>query len=220
MWVARIRIRREKSVIVKATSTINAFTASYYMNAFKRGEKGFVTKVLYVGGSEKEKLADVIKGSKKLRVLAREGDQIFYEHVSVDTFHAHVLDGTVFTVGPLIAKGGAEYWTIGSWKKAHIRRLLTKLKRLKGIASELLGIRQDTIDFFLPNTFAALSIKERTALLEAVEKGYYDFPRRVSLERLAEEKHVHESTFREQLRKAEGKVLRSASKQAIVPLSP
>ena len=216
MWVARLEIVRDSGVMVKATRHLRAFGYSYYMNVFRRGGKGYVTKVMYIGGPDKEKLFEAMRSHKKLTVHQREGDQVVYEHQALDTFHAQMLDGSVFIVGPIVGKEGMEYWTIASWRKANVQRLLRKLSRLKGVKVWLRALKQEDIDFFLPNTFARLSKKERQALLEAVEKGYYDFPRKKSLEEMAEEKGVHESTLREELRKAEGKVLRAAVKQVTV----
>jgi predicted DNA binding protein len=214
MWVARLKILRASGVIARATGSFNAVGASYYMNNFKRGGRGFVTKVMYLGGPEKEKLYEAMLGHRKIRVLSREGDQVIYEHKATDTFHARVLDGSVFIVGPIVAKEGLEYWTIASWTKKNILLVVRRLSAIKGVKVSLEGLNQEEIDFFLPATFARLSKKERQALLSAVQEGYYDFPRKKNLERMAQEKGVNESTLREELRKAEGKVLRAAVRQA------
>ncbi|MFH1200662.1 MAG: helix-turn-helix domain-containing protein [Candidatus Micrarchaeota archaeon] len=214
MWVAQLRIWREKSIVVAATAGINAFGASYYLNAFRKSGKDMVTKVIFVGGPDKAKLAAAILASPKIKVRQNEGDQIFYEHQATDTFHAQALDGSVFIVGPIVARGGVEYWTVASWAKANINRLARRISATRGASAKILGISAQEPDFFLQNTFWKLSNKEAEALYGAVQEGYYDFPRKKNLETMAQEKGVDESTLREELRKAEGKVLRAAVRQA------
>lgn len=219
MWLARLKVRRDSGVVGRATGRLDALGASYYLNTYRRGRESLVTKVMFLGGKDKELLFQVMLGHKKLRIRSREGDQVVYEHLATDTFHAQMLDGSVFIVGPVVARQGVEHWQVGSWKKAHLLRLVRRLKRVKGVRASLEGVHEGALDFFLPNTFAALSRGERSALLQAVAAGYYDFPRRRNLEQLARDNGVHESTLREQLRKAEGKVLAAAAKQAFLPES-
>jgi len=54
---------------------------------------------------------------------------------------------------------------------------------------------------------AALTARQREVLDAAVERGYYDIPRRVSVEELAAELDCSQSTVSEHLRKVESRVM-------------
>jgi predicted DNA binding protein len=51
------------------------------------------------------------------------------------------------------------------------------------------------------------TVKQLTAITNAYNKGYYDLPRSVLIEKLAAEMNIHRRTFEEHLRKAEKKVM-------------
>ncbi|MFX0086645.1 MAG: helix-turn-helix domain-containing protein [Candidatus Hodarchaeota archaeon] len=51
------------------------------------------------------------------------------------------------------------------------------------------------------------TVKQLTAITNAYNKGYYDLPRSILIEKLAEEMNIHRRTFEEHLRKAEKKVM-------------
>jgi len=52
-----------------------------------------------------------------------------------------------------------------------------------------------------------LTTKQQTALRLAKQNGYYDYPRKIKIENLAEKMGIAFSTFQEHLRKAESKIL-------------
>jgi hypothetical protein len=53
----------------------------------------------------------------------------------------------------------------------------------------------------------SLSEQQRRALLSAYIEGYYEVPRRVNLEALAQRQHVNKSTFAEHLMRAENRLI-------------
>ena len=63
--------------------------------------------------------------------------------------------------------------------------------------------------FYLPldDLKKGLTSKQLNALKLAYNKGYYELPRMVFLEKLAEEMNIHRRTFEEHLRKAEKKIM-------------
>ena len=62
-------------------------------------------------------------------------------------------------------------------------------------------------DVYFPNVMPKLSKQQKKALELAYENGYYSYPRKSSLEKLAKLAKIGISTFQEHLRKAEIKLL-------------
>ncbi len=210
MWIAELKLKREKSVIVAGSADFDVTIASYYLNVFKKDGKAFVNKVVLVQGPGKEKyLKSVISHfGKKVRCV--EGNQVFYQHESLDAFNAQVMNSEVIFIKPIIGKGGYEYWTIASWDKKHLKDLAKKISKGKGIKVWVLGIRKQLVDLFISNVFEHMTSKQVNSIKTAVTNGYFDYPRKNSLEEIAKKEHLHESTFREHLRKAEGTIIKAA----------
>ena len=61
-------------------------------------------------------------------------------------------------------------------------------------------------DSFIPSVMD-LSEQERRTIIEAISKGYYDYPRKINLEELGEILNLSKPTLQEYLRKAEKKIM-------------
>jgi predicted DNA binding protein len=74
-----------------------------------------------------------------------------------------------------------------------------------------LSITLESIQEYSPNEgpLSELTARQRDILEAADERGYYDFPRRISHEGLADELDISVSTVSEHLRKAESKLIKS-----------
>ncbi len=202
-------------MIIASTGKYDVITASYYLNVFNKAGKAYVNKVVLVQGKDKREFSEVLIKHMGKRVRVVEGNQIFYQHEGLDAFNANVMTSEVLFVKPIIGRGGYEYWTIASWNKRNLHELVNKISKMKGVKVWLLGIKEEPFNLFLPNVFEFLSQKQLNALRKAMEGGYYEFPRKISLEELAEKDGVNESTFREHLRKAEIQIIKAALKQSL-----
>ena len=72
---------------------------------------------------------------------------------------------------------------------------------LKSIKNTKLG------EIFFPHIYPKLPPKQKEAIELAVKKGYYEYPRKIDLEKLSRVKKVKRQTFQENLRKAEKKLI-------------
>ena len=62
-------------------------------------------------------------------------------------------------------------------------------------------------DIYFPNVMPQLSKSQKKALELAYEKGYYTYPRQISIKGLAKIAKLGISTFQEHLKRAEGKLI-------------
>lgn len=90
--------------------------------------------------------------------------------------------------------------------------MVFRLEDLRTALDELEAVGDVSLGKLVPIGTPASRLTERqqTALHLALERGYYDWPRRVEARELAEELDIAHSTFLEHLRKAERKVLEGA----------
>ncbi|HLD75600.1 MAG TPA: helix-turn-helix domain-containing protein [Candidatus Norongarragalinales archaeon] len=214
MWVAELKVWRKDSIGTRKTADLDVVAASYYLNAFRKRGEGHVAKVLVVRGKDKEKYKEIFQKHPRLNVHAIEGDQIFYEHKILGSPNVKAEGEGIFFIKPIVAKNGFETWTVASWDKSKIRQFIRNTKASGGVRIELCSLKKKSVDVFLSSALNRLTAKQRESLELAMRQGYYEFPRRHSLEQIARQLGVDESTFREHLRKAESVIMKSALEQA------
>ncbi|QSG08028.1 helix-turn-helix domain-containing protein [Halapricum desulfuricans] len=165
-------------------------------------------------------------------VLDRIDDIGMVLHESVDESGLHVvtqsclcsLEGSIVErfeehnclyQPPTIHRQGWEHYTVIAFDDADVRALLQDLEDDREI--EVLSktsIEQDPVPHSMlapvDRLFEGLTDRQLAALRLALERGYYEQPRRTSLRELAAQTDVARSTYEEHLRKAENKLLTSA----------
>ncbi len=210
MWVAELRIWKEKSVGVRATERYDVIAQSYYLNVFRAKGKDYVNKAMVIKGPGRDAYVEFLRKQPKFRVYASEGDKVFYSHESMDALNAQAANESVFFVKPITATKGSEYWTIASWSKKNVSNFVKRVGGMKGVRAKVLSIREADVDIFISSALNRLTKKQLAALKAAVSAGYYDFPRKKDLQDLAGTEGVDESTLREHLRKAESEIMKAA----------
>lgn len=116
---------------------------------------------------------------------------------------------------PTIYRQGWEHYTVVAFDSADIRELLGDLRSDREI--ELLS-KTSISETQIPHSMLApanqlfedITDRQLAALQLALERGYYEQPRKTSLRDLAEQTAVARSTYEEHLRKAENKLLTNA----------
>lgn len=106
---------------------------------------------------------------------------------------------------PFEVRDGADRWLLIAEREA-ASRFVDDL-RDQGLAVEVLSFRA-----YRPHE--SLTRRQREMMDAAIQAGYYEVPRRVTLTRLAERLHVAKSTLSETLARAEHHVLEDMSAQA------
>jgi predicted DNA binding protein len=115
---------------------------------------------------------------------------------------------------PVVYEGGRESLTILAMTPQAFRSVYRQLEKIGNVeivkkspaASDVL---RDSYTLSLSGLFGALTKRQIGLLAEATDDGYFDIPKRTSLDRLATKKSIGESTMQEHLSKAESKLLRA-----------
>lgn len=108
---------------------------------------------------------------------------------------------------PIIVRGGREYWTVVVREvRGEVRERLDDVRTEIGAEVTVEEITTPEAGEPLAN-LSALSARQREVFDLARDRGYYDWPRRVSGGDLATELGISKATLFEHLRKAEAKLL-------------
>jgi predicted DNA binding protein len=129
----------------------------------------------------------------------------------VDRFEAH----NCLYQSPTIYRHGWEHYTVVAFDSADVRALLDDLRadrEIELLSKTAISETQIPHSMLAPasDLFEDLTDRQLAALQLALERGYYEQPRKTSLRDLAERTTVARSTFEEHLRKAENKLLTNA----------
>jgi len=111
----------------------------------------------------------------------------------------HLLKTNCVFIGPTVVRDGVENWQIMAPSREDIQEAIASLEKHADIAY----IRNSTST----HSSEGLTDRQTAALTAAVEMGYFDSPRRASIEEVAGRLGIAASTAVEHLRKAEKKVL-------------
>ena len=201
---------------MKLTARFDVVVTSLYLNEFRKGGHTYITKALAVNGPEwKEYMRELLKHEKRYHINKVEGNHVYFTIPYTSySYHVLIMDQDVFFVKPFILKGGFEYWFVGSWKKGNLLKLKKRIASQSEHAKmELLSLREEDVDFFVPDILERLPGRRREVLRRAVEMGYYQFPRRINLKGLGKKLRLSPATVREHLRYAENELLPVAFKQ-------
>ncbi|WP_256297214.1 helix-turn-helix domain-containing protein [Haloarchaeobius salinus] len=155
-------------------------------------------------------------------VLHESADEDGYHVVTQSclcSFEASIIDRVeahnCLYQSPTIYHQGWEHYTVIAFDGEDVRELLEDLRADREI--ELLS-KTSISETQIPHSMLApanqlfedLTDRQLAALQLALERGYYDQPRGISIRELAERTSVARSTFEEHLRKAENKLLTNA----------
>jgi|GEM_PF-2908614 predicted DNA binding protein len=113
---------------------------------------------------------------------------------------------------PVSYLGGSEMLTVFSPESSNFLRFYETLRSFAEVNIEKKtqlksSLMKDTFTISLSDLFGHLTDKQIMHLIEAINAGYFEIPRRVSLEKLASRDGIAESTLQEHLSRSEWKLM-------------
>ncbi len=112
-----------------------------------------------------------------------------------------ILESNCHQIKPLVVSGGTEQWHVVTENVSDVKNLLSSLEEVGEVKVRRIG------KYTPDKGIHGLTSKQEHALSLAVEKGYYSWPRKVTLEELAQVAKTSRKVYQEHLRKAEGKLM-------------
>ncbi len=218
MWVAKLKIFHSDCLIIPRAKRFNVAMFCYPISEFNRKGKIYFTSVNTLQGSEKNKtefLRDLEK-DKRVNKIERNNDLFFMlDSRKPSTKHLRgYRESEIFFIKPVVVKNGFEYWEIASWDKQSLVDFYKHAKANRH--TELLKLKQETLsDVYIPNVMQHLTEKQKQAIELAYQNGYYEYPKKTELRKLAQKMRVSLATFQEHLKKAENKMMSAMIERVI-----
>ena len=166
---------------------------------------------------DEEEMGRFLAYFSKLKMIEKE--EVLYREKNIAIIHevSHAVGSVSRTialsechvVGTMSVGNGMEHWHVIAEKASQINDLLTSLEKLGTVFIERIGKYEPARKKF------KLTEKQRGALSLALSSGYYSWPRKVTLEELAQLAGISRRAFQERLRKGEAKAIPPSLKQII-----
>jgi predicted DNA binding protein len=174
----------------------------------ERGADGVVYTVVWdIRAPRKKDLEDYLEylrrypGVLKVQVLSEAGKTatVLIRVRSASASYDTILKQGVHYLSPVKVIDGLEEHKVLLVDAGKLKNVLEEFDGLGEVKLASVGKLEPNDEFLTP--------KQQDALEKALRHGYYDWPKKVSLDDLAEIAGVHRRTFHERLRRAEAKLI-------------
>lgn len=208
MWTAKITFDGSRALIgsktLKHKINIFAFPLSYSY------EKNYI--IVHITGNilgKENNIKKFIKDLKKQkRTINFELNNNFFIGTIKEPIKAkNIYNKNLIHLSPaLIDENAQEFITIGSFNKKNLEKASKTLR--KHWKAKLLYIKEKKIkNISIIQQHPELTLKQKQAIELAIKNGYYKYPRKIELKKLAKLMKISYSTYQAHLRKAEQKLL-------------
>lgn len=201
----------EGSTIIPYAKKYNFTGLSFPLNRFEKEGLMYLTSAHIILG-KKENIApylEELKKDKRLQNIEAEGNLVVYTIVAkkgASHLQMYLSPELIFVKPIMVKPDGFEYLEVAALRKSVLTDFL-KIAQ-KWVHIELQKIADEKIrDFYIPHLMPDLTEKQKDAIVLAYKNGYYDFPKKIEIQRLAEIAKASPSTYQEHLRKAEQKLI-------------
>lgn len=209
MWITKLKIKHD-CVIGNRCEKFQVTTTGTPFNVFIERGITHSPQIQTLQGKEtniKEFLKD-LKKDKRITNFEIEGNTIFFIEIRREKIPSTFYHQKLIFVKPVfVDKDGYEYWEVASWKRTILTDFIVSLeKEIKNV--EILKIEETKLmDIYFSHLSPDLTSHQKRALELAFENGFYAWPKRTDLGKLAKIMRVSVPTFREHLKRAEEKLI-------------
>jgi len=201
----------KNSLTIEAAKKFNVTILAFPLNTVIDDKTAYLTAGHLIVGEKKnkEKYFAFVKKQSKYKNLEIEGDFVVYAYEAPikETHLQMYFTPEIFFIKPVTVKpDGFEYVEFGSWDKKNLTAFFKRVKKWLKIYDFSIK-RQKVTDIYLPHLMPKLTEQQKTAVSIAYQQGYYEYPKKTNINKLAKTMKLSPSTFQEHLRKAEEKLM-------------
>ncbi|MHA1691930.1 MAG: helix-turn-helix domain-containing protein [Candidatus Heimdallarchaeaceae archaeon] len=210
MWVAKIKFNSEGMLIGSKLPNYGVDILGFPLSYHYVNNAVIVQMAANLIGNNQNKKELIEDLRKEKRVIELElNDDFLVATIREPKFAEVFYNKSIIHVKPaIISSNGYAVIEVASYQKEPLSKIVDLAKnQYKG---QLLWIKQKKIkSISIMTVRPELTEKQRQAIELAMQKGYYEVPRKTSIQELAKHAGLSFSTFQVHLRKAEKKLLPS-----------
>ena len=211
MWTAKLKMKHKESWACKGAAKHKITLYGYPLTFYSDKNKDYITSYHVIYGNEKNKKAYLgeIKALPQMKFIDIEGDQYIFSYYvprKETRLLRNVVAGLIFTKPIIIKPDGWQYVEVAAWTKKILNEFIDNTK--KGYEIEFLKYKEEKVaKITMPLQLPHLSGMQDKVVKLAYEMGYYEFPKKTNIRKLAKALKISESTCQEHLRMAERKMM-------------
>lgn len=211
MWKAIFEGKHESCILAPLCKKYNITDFVYLVNAWEDKDFFYYSEAHILQGDEEQikKFIKSLKKQKSMIKLEKKANFILTLEKKPKWMAAYqpLWDKRIIQIKPVMQKtDGTEIWEMACWDKQPLMQILERLP--KEFKIKLKSIKQEKLNnIFLPQIFPKLSKKQKQVLDLAIKKGYFEFPRKINLQGLANKLSLSKQTIQQHLRIAEKKLI-------------
>jgi len=207
MWVAKFQFDGSNILYGKTAKKFNGTVIGNYLFVYEKNKVPYVTSYgRFIGKEENRKKAIKFLKKDKHVISIEESKDFFLILVKEDKNFKSFYSPAFFHLSPTnISNQGIYTFHIASWNRKDIESLLKNAEKYPGF--KLISLKQEKIqNMVVTSVLPNLTEKQKQVYDLAVEKGYYDYPKKIELKQLAKILNISYSTFQQHLKYAEKKI--------------
>ncbi|MGV8161983.1 MAG: helix-turn-helix domain-containing protein [Candidatus Nanoarchaeia archaeon] len=221
MWALKIKVREKWNIYNSRTKKFKVKIYFYSHNYYEEKSKIFyIGSGLVVGKEENIKLFfNDLKKDKKIEHFESNNDFFtctYFEsktNARNDAVKVAYNPKIIFLKPAIIDEEGWEEWEVASSLRKDLESFVKMARTHSGEHKLLFFKEQKITNLMIYSLLPKLSKRQREILLLAVEEGYYGYPRKTTLDKLAKMMKISVSTCQFHLAKAEAKIVPFVAKK-------
>lgn len=213
MWIARLQFNALGGPLGQLARKHKVTVTGYPLSFFKVEKKAHSFLAGFVYGSKtavKNYEKDLKKEPRLVHLELKDNFGLFMLTVPPEWepfYNPWIIHARPVVIYP----DGQEVIEVASFRREEITKLVNYLKLIGGKLLKL--TRSKLAGISIIGIIPELTKKQRTAFELAMREGYYEYPRKIELTKLAKLMKISYSTYQAHLRKAEQSLLKFAANQ-------
>ena len=208
MWRLKLKLSSEKQFMGRMAIKHKVSVTGYPLSYWKDKKYIYLISAGFIFGEEsnKQSLIKDLKKQPEYVESEQSGDFIILT-TKQPLFSEPVYNPKIIRPNPVIInKSGYHIWDLASFERKELEKVIEF--STKYLDAEILVFRQEKIkNIEFTKIFPELTDNQKKAMQIAINSGYYDYPKKITLPELAEKMQISYSTFQAHLKKAEGKII-------------
>lgn len=214
MWYLKFKYKHSDCIYLSKLKELGLSVHFYFLGFYEKGNYTYTTALQHILGekSKTKKYIRYMKNHPKITNIEIHGNVIITtaKHKKEIELYSRGYDQMFMHPSPAyLSEDGFEIIEIAFWNRKPLQDFIKTLEKNKTTTHfEILRFEEKNMeDIYISRLLPKLPKMQEKAIGLAFQSGYYEFPRKTDLNKLAKVSKVSKPTFRENLKKAEAKIL-------------
>lgn len=213
MWLLKYQFRHKDCKYLPIARKLGIVLYIYPLNSFSKGENFYTTALHTIEGNKKgiKSYMDYLKKiSVKMEKISENSAFTLTVMKENLEYYKTLYRPLFFYPIPVIHDGEKETGEIACWDDKPLRELVKVMQKSENTEFfKMIKLKDEILkDIFLFRVMPKLTEKQRNAFDLAIKEGYYNYPRKINLEKLSNLMKISKSNYHEILRRAESNILK------------